>query len=739
MGFGDLNVSMQMRDTIEKLVTNTIDKLRPAYRYVVVQTVDPASAKATVVMTGDTNAVTVSYGRTTPYVGCVVRVNGMGTDRYIEDVMSDGVVTVPAGADMNNYINPGTYAVNTNARALTILNLPVPPLPATNPDNAVNPKAVVPGGLMAQTNSATYWTVSRGVTVGGPSASPYGTTTLDVVTPIGSPLGSGYIAGVNNIDGLTTVYGARTVSLHVTTTTGAGFEYRGQSTGSWIAKPAGWQRISWDVPANTTAILEIRRIGGAAVQAGDVAWLTDYSSVPNPTAAGSIRAPSQGVFQVLTNPESQRVVQVFYQVSSTTATRTFQFQRLRGSTGTWGPWTLNQTPIPVQSESQQDALLKELGASRLSPVSFRRIDQRSAQSFFSLNGDTIGSDMAQYVSAANWTSTLQNGFTDYLNTYAPGAYRRTASGIVLLRGLVKCASTTATVGGSLIMTLPVGYRPAAQQMFMVNASMSATTRVDVLPDGRVVLNGYPAGSNIGYLSLAGIQFPVAEVAPNSAWTTLTLLNSFQHYAVATGDYTWPMCSYWVDPYGRYWFRGLGYRSSAPAGDTAVATLPASAAIGGQTHFASMSNSGLLSWHQISGSTPQLFWKSGGVGFFNMPTHPIVPDAALAAASTGWNSWANLGYVNGWANYGGSFPTGSVWEAPDGLMHVRGLLSSGTIGAQIAGLGVSYGQTPLGINIWSLDNVNTTAARIDVAATYFLSVAGTAGWHSLDGIVYLREN
>jgi hypothetical protein len=93
--------------------------------------------------------------------------------------------------------------------------------------------------------------------------------------------------------------------------------------------------------------------------------------------------------------------------------------------------------------------------------------------------------------------TLAGSWTNYGSGYNPAGYRKDASGFVHLRGLVTGGSAVST-----IFTLPVGYRPAYRNLFMVQ-SVSAVGRVDVATNG-VVEDQISAGS--GWVSLDGITF-----------------------------------------------------------------------------------------------------------------------------------------------------------------------------------------------------------------------------------------
>lgn len=89
-GLQDFAFSLELRDIIRELVEEEIDKQRPRYRYAVVSTIDRPNRKCDVVYTGDVDPVTVSMGSLQPATtGQRVRIEGIGTDKYIADVIGD--------------------------------------------------------------------------------------------------------------------------------------------------------------------------------------------------------------------------------------------------------------------------------------------------------------------------------------------------------------------------------------------------------------------------------------------------------------------------------------------------------------------------------------------------------------------------------------------------------------------------------------------------------------------------
>lgn len=451
---------------------------------------------------------------------------------------------------------------------------------------------------------------------------------------------------------------------------------------------------------------------------------------------GDLRPPSVGTLRV--HNSGLQVTQCFSYPTNIGYLRNAEYERVRSSDGvTWGPWILMNPYFPVGTEADQDLIVKNLFARPESPVGIRRTDARSAVGYLTKNGDTFYSDSGSYVASPNWiTPTLAPAWTNYASSFAAPAYRRLATGIVMVRGLIKAAATSWTTP---LFTLPVGYRPAAKQMHLVNGA-SLAARIDVLANGEVYLRSVTSlapGAAVSFLSL-DLIFPCAEIAPDSAWTVLTPLNGFYQYD--TVDSSWPKASYWVDSLGRYWMRGLLGRASSPgAAATKMFTLPAGANVARQIHLPAISDSGFSSQHYgttNTGTDPSLYWKPGSNGFtwVSLPNRPIMPSARYPDAK-----WFDAPPISPWSNYGAtSFPNSSVIEADDGIMHFRGLVTSGTASTSIATLTASFGGSPAGSVIMAT-NAAEAFGRSDVSTTTIAYLLGALTWFSLDNITYLRES
>lgn len=108
----------------------------------------------------------------------------------------------------------------------------------------------------------------------------------------------------------------------------------------------------------------------------------------------------------------------------------------------------------------------------------------------------------------NWqTPSLQNSFMDVGGIYTPAGYRKESFNSVVVRGLIK-RSTIPTVG-TVIFTLPIGFRPTYNHIFLrfisTNTSQRGVAVIEVDSAGLVVFQGYAvtpsSGTVIDYLSI----------------------------------------------------------------------------------------------------------------------------------------------------------------------------------------------------------------------------------------------
>lgn len=130
MGLNDYALSLGMRDAINQFVLTSIDKLRPKPRYATVDSIDRINGRCGVIYTGEENPMYVSAPGLWPmYLGQTVRIEGIGTDKYIAGVVGPAATNTlrPLGVvDLNDILQSGWYIQRGNASAVSGSNYPIP-------------------------------------------------------------------------------------------------------------------------------------------------------------------------------------------------------------------------------------------------------------------------------------------------------------------------------------------------------------------------------------------------------------------------------------------------------------------------------------------------------------------------------------------------------------------------------------------------------------------------------------
>lgn len=335
--------------------------------------------------------------------------------------------------------------------------------------------------------------------------------------------------------------------------------------------------------------------------------------------------------------------------------------------------------------------------------------------------NSVGSSPAGSACATipNWYAlTYQNAWTDYTGGYATGAYTKTNTGVVVLKGLIAKGSTPTS--GEVIANLPVGYRPAENYMFLIGTN-AAGARLDIYPNGNIT---YATGSQ-AFMSLDGISFLPAG-SPYT-WTPFTLQNGWVNYGSG-----WATAGYTMDSVGRVFTKGL-IASGGTANTSVFASLPTtptSYAPPEYLHLPTTSNNSF----DATGINGSGGLETKGI---NLNTYRSIQHSFYA---TGKATWSNLTLQNGWVAYGGIYAVPQYTKGSDGIVRVKGLIQSGTTtsGTIIANLPSGYRPA-----LTSLQNgvCNPIVyCRFDVQANGNIVARDNvnAGWSSLDDITFIAE-
>lgn len=172
--------------------------------------------------------------------------------------------------------------------------------------------------------------------------------------------------------------------------------------------------------------------------------------------------------------------------------------------------------VPVSSLRVKDHRYHSVASCNLATISMRINSQVTyisggCNSYIPVNLNYLPNRSGSKHETGWLTPALQAGWGQYSNPSTPTAvfsevrYKKAADGVVEVKGMISGGTVTA---GTTLFTLPAGYRPDSQLLFRAaNAGSGANnSRVDVMPDGKVILRQSPGTSASTWLSLDGITF-----------------------------------------------------------------------------------------------------------------------------------------------------------------------------------------------------------------------------------------
>lgn len=111
------------------------------------------------------------------------------------------------------------------------------------------------------------------------------------------------------------------------------------------------------------------------------------------------------------------------------------------------------------------------------------------------------------------------------------------------------------------------------------------------------------------------------------------------------------------------------------------------------------------------------------------------DAAPAPIAPPLEPWNAPTLANGWANFGGGFNPAGYWKDPAGVVHLRGLLASGTLNGAAAMFTLPAGYRPANTEMFVAIS-NNAVGRVDVRNTGdVVPTIGSNTNFSLDGMTF----
>lgn len=309
---------------------------------------------------------------------------------------------------------------------------------------------------------------------------------------------------------------------------------------------------------------------------------------------------------------------------------------------------------------------------------------------------------------------MGSGWVNYSSEYTSARYTKTASGAVMLSGLVRSGSTADM---TVLGTLPPGDRPSGRLVFGVAAAEVGGTgplgRIDIEANGQIVLY---ASTSAAWTSLEGISFLSATAAPTRA--ALPLTNGWTNYG------SWAEASSALDSIGRVWVQGLLVTGNVTY-NTVAATFPANQRSSEYLHLPQYASPGFRTMNY-----KESVFATGEASAW-MPIQ-----AMFYAAGKG--SWNALVLQNSWTAYAG-YSAPAYTKSADGMVTLKGLVHEGVVtpGTVLATLPAGYrpSATVLGRVASS-----TGFGRVDVLPNgQIITGAGcSAGWIALESISFMAE-
>lgn len=310
-------------------------------------------------------------------------------------------------------------------------------------------------------------------------------------------------------------------------------------------------------------------------------------------------------------------------------------------------------------------------------------------------------------------------YTSPSQSYSPTYVTKSATGWVVCEGLLGCTGTIAA--GTTIATLPVGFRPLNRSRFTIMGSGNATFRVDVYTDGTIRLVD---AIGAGYISLNQIIFN-----NDFTYNAMTLISPW----VANTSGTYGVPGYAKDTYGL-----VGFQGAISGGTTNTQAWAEPAGF--------LTNAG-EEFHMLSGSLGGVFGY-GNIGHATSAPNPNTLKPRnfttgltlhglryFAAANT--HDWKTPQMLNSWVHYGAGYPTPQFAKRPDGIVVLKGLIRSGTVGAICFILPEGYrpDHRLLLVNVTN----DVTAGRVDIESNGQVSIqTGSNNWFSLDGLMFVAQ-
>lgn len=325
--------------------------------------------------------------------------------------------------------------------------------------------------------------------------------------------------------------------------------------------------------------------------------------------------------------------------------------------------------------------------------------------------------------------TLIGSYTNFGAPYEVARYWRDSDGFVHLEGLVARASFS---GGTSMFTLPVGYRPIGDRYFSVIVANNTTGRIRVAGDGNIYHDNARAGAVAPtFISLSGIIFQATEYYSPTQWKPYA-----RHLNGSPSNAFGVQVGVYERDDGYVMAQGVWANYSAPA-VALMHLLP--------EHVQRWTEL----WHPSNGNganevTARVDRDLTGTLVFQVGS---TASSALVLDGINWwshameDAWITPTMGNSWVQFATTGPnqgyqTLQYMIDKHSVVHMRGLIKNGTIGATIFTLPAGYrpANKQIFVGIGAGD-----AARIDIDNAGVVQVAaGSNSYVSFAQVMFRAE-
>ena len=336
----------------------------------------------------------------------------------------------------------------------------------------------------------------------------------------------------------------------------------------------------------------------------------------------------------------------------------------------------------------------------------------------------VGSITSAITYPRYYNLALNSGFTTYNSSFHNPSFTKTTSGLVKLTGLGANTNTGILANNTVIGTLPVGFRPPINMLFpAMSGSANAVGTIGVETNGNVVVSNNISGV---WFSFGNIVFQTQDLS----WTTPTLVNGWE--LGASSGRVRP-AQYSKDSLNRTLLRGsFGESGTSKTADTAVFNIDATNRPGPQGVYtvgtSLLGSAGGFAHTFANSANGDFLWRPGSANDDEVSIDGIIfPDKSA--------TWIAPTLTNAWVSYGASNTPG-YYKDDDGVVHLRGLLKSGTIASSMFTLPIGYRPAK---NIIRNTVSNAASGRLDItSAGLVIPQTGSNVWVSVDSVAFTAE-